>query len=68
MASHLKTMSYNDIAAYTGTPIGHLRVMRQRGQLPEALHPVVPLWSAKDIQKWWAEQLAKEDAAKESEG
>lgn len=64
--AHIKTMSYADISAYTGIPLGHLRVMRQRGQLPPALHPIVPLWTAKDIQKWWAEYLAAEDAAAEA--
>lgn len=67
MANHPKTMSYADISDYTGIPMGNLRVMRQREQLPPSLHPVVPLWTAKDIHKWWAEQLAKEEAKEDAE-
>lgn len=63
----MKTMDYSDIAAYTGIPNGQLRVMKQRGVLPPALHPRVALWRAKDIQKWWADRLAGEDAKEDAE-
>lgn len=52
----LNLLTYEEIANQTGIPVPTLRVMAQRGQLPEPSVRVgqSPAWSGPDILKWIA--------------